>query len=198
MTIVLASANAGKVQELKQILEPILPAVEIIPAPEFLGNWEIEETGETLEENAYLKATHVFERLWRPVIADDTGLEVAALGGLPGVRTARFAGPNATALENNLLLLERLAGHTDRRAQFRTVLCYRDNLRTIFAEGTCSGTIAEQPRGTYGFGYDPLFIPDGYDRTFAEMEPDEKNRISHRRRALEHLVSQLRVLWNNQ
>jgi XTP/dITP diphosphohydrolase len=94
--------------------------------------------------------------------------------------------------------LERLAGHTDRRAQFRTVLCYRDNLRTIFAEGTCSGTIAEQPRGTYGFGYDPLFIPDGYDRTFAEMEPDEKNRISHRRRALEHLVSQLRMLWNNQ
>jgi len=198
MRIVLATANPSKAKEFEQILRPLLPEIEILPASLFLGNdWHVAETGATLEENAYLKATHVFERLWHPTIADDTGLEVAALDGLPGVQTARFAGPSATADENNALLLERLGGCIDRRARFRTVLCYRDRLRTIFAEGIVQGTIAEQPRGIHGFGYDPLFIPDGYDRSFAEMNSQEKHRISHRGRAATSLVSQLIALWNH-
>ncbi len=197
MTIVLATANPAKAQEFERILKPLLPNIGVVPASMLLGeDWLIEENGNTLEENAYLKATNIFERLWKPTIADDTGLEVAALNGLPGVRTARFAGPNASAAENNALLLARLRGNTDRRAQFRTVLCYRDRLRTIFAEGVCSGTIAEQPRGEHGFGYDPLFIPDGYPCTFAEMDPATKDSISHRGRAAMSLASQLIELWS--
>ncbi len=197
MTIVLATANPAKAQEFERILKSLLPNIAVVPASMLLGeDWLIEENGNTLEENAYLKATDIYERLWQPTIADDTGLEVAALNGLPGVRTARFAGPTATAAENNALLLDRLRGHADRRARFRTVLCYRDRLRTIFAEGVCSGSIAEHPRGEHGFGYDPLFIPDGYTCTFAEMDPATKNSISHRGRAAMSLASQLIELWS--
>lgn len=199
MTIVLATLNSAKARELEDILRALLDneTIVVITADRLLGqNVYIEEKGATLEENAYMKASYVFERTLLPTIADDTGLEVAALNGAPGVHTARFAGDSATAADNNLLLLDKLKGIVDRRAQFRTVLCYRDPLRTIFAEGICSGTIALEPRGAGGFGYDPLFIPDGYQQTFAEMETAEKNAISHRRRAIENLVQQLQQLWN--
>lgn len=199
MTIVLATLNSAKARELEDILRALLDneTIVVITADRLLGqNVYIEEKGATLEENAYMKASYVFERTLLPTIADDTGLEVAALNGAPGVHTARFAGDSATAADNNLLLLDKLKGVVDRRAQFRTVLCYRDPLRTIFAEGICSGTIALEPRGAGGFGYDPLFIPDGYQQTFAEMETAEKNAISHRRRAIENLVQQLQQLWN--
>lgn len=199
MTIVLATLNSAKARELEDILRALLDneTIVVITADRLLGqNVYIEEKGATLEENAYMKASYVFERTLLPTIADDTGLEVAALNGAPGVHTARFAGDNATAAENNLLLLDKLKGVVDRRAQFRTVLCYRDPLRTIFAEGICSGSIALEPLGAGGFGYDPLFIPDGYQQTFAEMDTAEKNAISHRRRAIENLVQQLQQLWN--
>lgn len=199
MTIVLATLNSAKARELEDILRALLDneTIVVITADRLLGqNVYIEEKGATLEENAYMKASYVFERTLLPTIADDTGLEVAALNGAPGVHTARFAGDSATAADNNLLLLDKLKGVVDRRAQFRTVLCYRDPLRTIFAEGICSGSIALEPRGAGGFGYDPLFIPDGYQQTFAEMETAEKNAISHRRRAIENLVQQLQQLWN--
>lgn len=197
MTIVVASSNPAKATELETILRSLFDEpVEIVLAADILGNeWTVEESGTTLEENAYLKASHVFERVFLPTIADDTGLEVEALAGLPGVRTARFAGENATAVDNNRLLLEKLKDATNRRAQFRTVICYRDRFRTLLAEGICTGTIADSPRGSGGFGYDPLFVPDGYDRTFAEMETHEKNRLSHRARALQSLVERLRELW---
>jgi len=198
MTVVLASANQAKAQELTSILRMLWnDSVTVVTAADVLGHALIvEESGCTLEENAYLKATAVFERTLLPTIADDTGLEVEALGGQPGVRTARFAGEDASWEANNDLLLRMLEGANTRRAQFRTVVCYRDKLRTIFAEGLCIGTIAEKPRGTGGFGYDPLFIPDGYPCTFAEMTPEQKHAISHRRRALENLVTQLREVWS--
>jgi len=198
MTIVLASANQAKAQELTSILRMLWnDSVTVVTAADVLGHGLIvEESGCTLEENAYLKATAVFERTLLPTIADDTGLEVEALGGQPGVRTARFAGEDASWEANNDLLLRMLEGANTRRAQFRTVVCYRDKLRTIFAEGLCIGTIAEKPRGTGGFGYDPLFIPDGYPCTFAEMTPEQKHAISHRRRALDNLVTQLREVWS--
>jgi XTP/dITP diphosphohydrolase len=198
MTVVLASANQAKAQELTSILRMLWnDSVTVVTAADVLGHALIvEESGCTLEENAYLKATAVFERTLLPTIADDTGLEVEALGGQPGVRTARFAGEDASWEANNDLLLRMLEGANTRRAQFRTVVCYRDKLRTIFAEGLCIGTIAEKPRGTGGFGYDPLFIPDGYPCTFAEMTPEQKHAISHRRRALDNLVTQLREVWS--
>lgn len=198
MTIAIASANPAKAQELESILAIVIEdPLTIVTATDLLGTeWHVEEPGHTLEENAYVKAVTVAERTLLPTIADDTGLEVEALGGQPGVRTARFAGDNATWEANNALLLERLEHTSDRRARFRTVLCYRDPLRTILTEGICTGTIAHEPRGSGGFGYDPLFIPDGYDRTFAEMTPEEKHAISHRRRALEQLAQRLRALWS--
>lgn len=199
MTIVMATLNPAKACEMEDILRALLDktTVVITRADLLLGqDVHIEENGATLEENAYLKVCYVFEKTLLPTIADDTGLEVAALGGDPGVRTARFAGNSATATDNNLLLLDKMKGIVDRRAQFRTVLCYRDRLRTIFAEGICRGTIALEPRGRGGFGYDPLFIPDGYQQTFAEMDTAEKNAISHRRRAIENLVHCLQQLWS--
>ncbi|MCX7929986.1 MAG: RdgB/HAM1 family non-canonical purine NTP pyrophosphatase [Chlorobi bacterium] len=196
MRLILASSNPAKIEELCIILHAVVAEpLEIIPASNVLGSWYVEESGSTLEENAYLKASAVFEQTLLPTIADDTGLEVDALGGQPGVRTARFAGDEATAEENNQLLLEKLSGVTNRRAQFRTVICYRDRLRTILTEGVCTGTIADVMRGTCGFGYDPLFLPDGHTRTFAEMEPHEKHQLSHRRRGLERLALQLAELW---
>lgn len=155
MTIVLATLNSAKARELEDILRALLDneTIVVITADRLLGqNVYIEEKGATLEENAYMKASYVFERTLLPTIADDTGLEVAALNGAPGVHTARFAGDSATAADNNLLLLDKLKGVVDRRAQFRTVLCYRDPLRTIFAEGICSGSIALEPRGAGDLG----------------------------------------------
>ena len=188
-SLVVATANRHKLRELRQIAELIAPGQLEFVSPQELGiPWEgIEESGTTVEENAYLKATALFERVWRPVVADDTGLEVEALGGNPGVNSARFVGSEA---ENRRAVLELLRGVPPerRRARFRTVLCYRDWLRTVCVEGVVEGWIAPEERGANGFGYDPIFIPEGCTQTFAEMEPEQKNRLSHRFRAL-------RALW---
>jgi XTP/dITP diphosphohydrolase len=193
--LVLATNNPHKVRELREIAELYAPGqLELLLPEELSQPWEgIEEVGATLEENAYLKATALFERLWVPVVADDTGLEIEALGGLPGVRSARFVGSDA---ENRRAVLELLQDVPPerRRARFRTVLCYRDHLRTLCVEGICEGWIALQERGEHGFGYDPIFIPEGSEQTFAEMAPQEKNRISHRARALRALIAELRRL----
>ncbi len=193
MKVVLATKNPHKLEEILSILGEI-PGVEFltfrdIPLP------DVEETGGTLEENAILKATSVARETGLPALAEDTGLEVEALGGAPGVRSARFAGENKDYRANNEKLLGLLEGVTDRRARFRTVavLALPDG-RTWTAEGVLEGRIAETPRGEGGFGYDPLFIPEGETRTLAEMSPEEKNRISHRRRALEAMRSILEEL----
>jgi XTP/dITP diphosphohydrolase len=154
------------------------------------------EDGATLLDNARLKAAAIAAATGEPALADDTGLEVAALGGAPGVITARFAGPNATYNDNVARLLEEMEGVVNRKARFRTVamVCWPDG-REIAAEGYVDGVIAAEARGDHGFGYDPVFVPEeAGGRTFAELGPEAKNALSHRSRALHALVEALTSL----
>jgi XTP/dITP diphosphohydrolase len=188
LRLVCASANPDKVAEIATILGP---DVELLPRPGDVP--DVVEDADTLEGNARLKATAIATATGEPALADDTGLEVAALGGAPGVYAARYSGPGATYAGNRAKLLAELAGQTDRRARFRTVamVAWPDGSE-VAAEGVCDGTIAEQERGERGFGYDPVFVPvDGDGRTFAEMTDAEKNALSHRARALRNLVNTL-------
>ena len=181
MRIVCASANPHKVEELARLLPSW---VELVPRPSDIG--DIDEDAPTLEGNAIIKAVEIANHASEWAIADDTGLEVEALNGAPGVRSARFAGEHATDAENRALLLAKLDGITNRSARFRTVVALVSSKGDIhFVGGECAGTIAESERGDGGFGYDSLFIPtDGDGRTFAEMTGPEKDAVSHRGRAL--------------
>jgi len=194
--VLLGTGNPAKLQEMREILGEI-PGIEWVSALD-LNLPEPPEEGKTLEENAILKAVLYAKSSGLPAIAEDTGLEVAALSGAPGVLSSRFAGKEKDYAANNKKLLELLAGAADRTARFRTVavLALPDG-RFWTSEGVLEGTIAEEPRGSGGFGYDPLFIPAGETRTLAEMSPSEKNAISHRRKALEGLRPLLRVLTEN-
>jgi len=194
--LVLATRNPGKVDELRALLAGL--PVEPLPARALDAPPDVEEDADTLEGNALKKARAFYAHSGRPALADDTGLEVAALDGGPGVHTARFAGPNATPEDNKQRLLDVMKGVDDRRAQFRTVvaLIASDGASHTF-EGVCRGTITMEPRGTGGFGYDPLFQPEGHDRTFAQMSPREKNEISHRRKALDAVRSFLQERIGN-
>lgn len=153
---------------------------------------EIPETGATLDENASQKAHYVYERTGLDCFADDTGLEVEALNGAPGVRSARYATDGHDFAANNRKLLKELEGKTNRKARFRTVISLIRGGVEQQVEGVVSGTIATKESGCEGFGYDPLFIPEGHNTTFAEMTADEKNAISHRGRAVQALVNILR------
>ena len=188
ITIVCASTNAGKIAELAALLDGV---VEFLPRPVDLP--DVVEDADTIEGNARLKAVAVCAATGLPALADDTALEVDALGGAPGVRTARFAGDQATDADNRALMLQRLAGvpRSERRARFRTVIVVRwPDGRELVSEGSCEGHIAFAERGQRGFGYDPVFVPDGSgDRTFAEMSEAEKNLISHRGRAVRSLAA---------
>ena len=181
MRIVCASANPHKVEELARLL-PLW--VDLVARPSDIG--DIDEDAPTLEGNAIIKAVEIANHASEWAIADDTGLEVEALNGAPGVRSARFAGEHATDAENRALLLAKLDGVTNRSARFRTVVALVSSKGDIhFVGGECIGTIAESERGDSGFGYDSLFIPaDGDGRTFAEMNGPEKDAVSHRGRAL--------------
>ena len=188
--LVLATANAGKAEEIAAVLGE---RFDLLPRPDGLA--EVVEDGETLEANARLKAAAVCDASGCAAVADDTGLEVAALDGRPGVRSARYAGEDAVAADNVAKLLDELATtpEGERRARFRTVVVvrYPDGAEVV-AEGSVEGAIATEPRGTGGFGYDPVFVPDGSGgRTFAEMAPEEKNAVSHRGRALRALAERL-------
>ena len=192
MRLVLATANPHKATEIARLLGT---AVEVVPRPASVG--EVDETADTLEGNARLKAQAVAAVAGEPAVADDTGLEVDALGGQPGVWAARYAGPGATYADNVAKLLSELDGvpAERRRARFRTVavVCWPDG-RELVAEGAVEGVIAEAARGTNGFGYDPVFVPDGGGgRTYAEMTLDEKQAISHRGRAFRALSQLLRA-----
>lgn len=187
MRLVLATANPDKVVEIGAILGD---GVELVPRPASVP--DVVEDADTLEGNARLKAVAIVEATGEPAVADDTGLEVDALGGAPGVHSARFAGEHATYADNVAKMLESLADHPDpsaRRARFRTVALARFPDGTeVVAEGAVAGTIAAEGRGSEGFGYDPLFVPDeGDGRTFAEMTPAEKHAVSHRGRAFRAL-----------
>ena len=181
MRIVCASANPHKVEELARLLPSW---VELVARPSDIG--DIDEDAPTLEGNAIIKAVEIAIHASEWAISDDTGLEVEALNGAPGVRSARFAGDHATDSENRALLLAKLDGVTNRSARFRTVVALVSSKGDIhFVGGECVGTIAESERGDSGFGYDSLFIPaDGDGRTFAEMTGPEKDAVSHRGRAL--------------
>ena len=189
--LVLATANPHKAAEIAEVLEGV---ADLLPRPDEVG--EVEETGETLEDNARLKAVALVEATGTAAVADDTGLEVAALGGAPGVYSARYAGENATYSDNVAKLLAAMAGKSDRRARFRTVALARwPDGRELLAEGVVDGTIAEVPRGEGGFGYDPLFVPDeGDGRTFAQLAEESgwaKHRLSHRGQAFTQLAALL-------
>lgn len=188
-TLVFATNNDHKTRE----IELILGGEYAVKTLKSIGcHTDIEETADTLEGNALIKARFVKENFGLDCFSEDTGLEVSALDGAPGVHTARFAGESRDPQANIALLLERLKDKSDRSAQFRTVIALcRDGQETLL-EGICRGRIAETPSGTGGFGYDPVFIPEGYDRTFAELGDDIKNKISHRALATSKLVDFLR------
>jgi XTP/dITP diphosphohydrolase len=193
---VLATANPDKAREIIEVLRVVGDELRLDPRDPSLP--EVEETGATLEENARLKAQAICDATGLPAIADDTGLEVDALDGAPGVRSARFAGEDATYADNVALLLERLQGvePPGRTARFSTVAIARwPDGREVAAFGAVEGTIAAAPRGTGGFGYDPVFVPDeGDGRTFSELRPAEKHQVSHRGRAFRTLAEGLRIV----
>ena len=187
--IAIASRNPGKIREIRSICSDW--PVEWITADEHEDPWPgVEETGQTYLENALLKARAVAGSLGVPAVADDSGIEVDALGGAPGPRSARYAGEEATDEENLRMLIRAVAGvpAEGRTARYRcvSVVAWPDG-REVSAEGTCEGTLVSKPRGTGGFGYDPVFVPAGWDKTMAELRPDEKDRISHRGRAFRAL-----------
>jgi XTP/dITP diphosphohydrolase len=194
--LLLGTKNQGKIREILSILGD-LPNVDLLTHNERPFS-EVPEMGETFLDNALLKARGVSEETGLPVLAEDSGLEVEALEGAPGVRSARFAGEDAADKENIEKLLALLKDVPDERRTARfvcvAVLRFPDG-REIITEGELRGRIAKEPRGRHGFGYDPVFIPEGYDRTLGELGPAVKDRISHRRKALEKLREELlRVL----
>jgi XTP/dITP diphosphohydrolase len=192
MQLVCASANPDKVDEIRAVLAPL--GIELLPRPDHVA--DVVEDQPTLEGNARLKAVAICEATGQPALADDTGLEVDALGGAPGVFSARYAGEDATYADNVAKLLDALADvpePEERMARFRTVVLVRyPDGREVIAAGWVDGTIALAPRGTNGFGYDPVFEPvEAEGRTFAELAIEEKNGISHRARALRTLAELL-------
>ena len=186
MKIVFATHNAHKVSEVQAVLGS---EYQLVTATEAGITEEIPETQPTIEGNALQKARYVYEHTGLNCFADDTGLEVEALNGAPGVYSARYAGEHVSYADNNVLLLKNLAGCENRKARFRTVIALIVDGKEYLFEGRVEGTIATEPHGEGGFGYDPLFIPEGSQLTFAEMSPEAKNGISHRGRAVAKLVA---------
>ena len=187
--IVFATNNHHKLDEARQILQPL--GVEVLSLSDIDCHTEIPETGATLDDNARQKAMFIKEHYGYDCFADDTGLEVDALGGAPGVYSARYAGPGHDSAANMRLLLSKMEGKTDRKASFRTVVALAEGSRLATVSGECPGEITSVPCGAAGFGYDPVFRPDGYDVTFAQMSAEQKNAISHRGRAMTALAGLL-------
>jgi len=191
MELVLASNNAHKIDEIRQIL----PAhIKVLSLKDVGFTQDIAETGKTFDANAEIKANAIFEQVQLSVFADDSGLEVTALNKAPGVKSARYAGEPVDAEKNIDLLLKNLEGKTNRKARFVTVICLKLPQKSFFFEGEVWGQITTERRGQGGFGYDAVFMPDGYQQTFAEMSADAKNQISHRKQALEKLLPYLAFL----
>ena len=190
MKILIASRNAHKIEEIREIFQ--LPGVEWVSTAAFPELHDVIEDGATFEANAIKKATELARATGLWALADDSGLEVAALGHAPGVYSARYAGEPSNHANNNAKLLRELAGKTDRTARFRCVVALSDPAgRAETVSGSCPGRIIAALRGAKGFGYDPLFVPDGHAQTFAEMGSELKNKLSHRGRAL----AQAREKW---
>lgn len=193
MKLILASNNAKKMKELRAILSDM--DVEILSQREAGCNFEVDETGTTFAENAYLKAKAVFDATGEATVADDSGLMVEALGGEPGVYSARYApgGHDATDKERYEYLLKKMGDTENRKAKFvSSICCLLPDGRIIRTEGECHGRILTEPCGEGGFGYDPIFMPDGYDESMAQLGTEVKNKISHRAHALAKFKEELR------
>jgi XTP/dITP diphosphohydrolase len=187
----LASANIHKIEELEQMLKPL--GVELKSTRDVPGTEDVDEDQPDLEGNALKKARHWQRKTGLPSLADDTGLEVEVLDGAPGVHSARYAGEKATYDQNLKKLIRELNGEKNRRALFRTVIAFvEDEGKEHLFEGVCKGTIIPEARGEKGFGYDPVLVPEGHEKTFAELSSVEKNRISHRGLALEQFLDFLK------
>ncbi len=186
--LVFATNNAHKLEEIRAILGD---RIEVLSLKDIHCDADIPETADTLEGNAALKAEYIYRNYGMDCFADDTGLEVEALGGAPGVYSARYAGSGHDSEANMKKLLAELNGVTDRKARFRTAICLIEGGEKHLFEGIVKGEIIEDKRGNSGFGYDPVFVPEGYAETFAEMGNDEKNKISHRARAVQQLCAYL-------
>ncbi len=183
MNLLVATRNPHKLAEIRAILAR--PDLELVGAAELAGLPEVIEDGRTFQSNAVKKAVMLARHARRWTLADDSGLEVAALGGEPGVQSARYAGEPSDAAANNAKLIERMRGQRRRAARFVCVIALASpSGRAQIVEGTVAGVLLEAPSGAGGFGYDPLFVPEGYAQTFAEMDPALKNGLSHRARAL--------------
>lgn len=193
MKLVFATNNKHKLQEVRDILGD---RVEVLSLSDINCYDDIPETGTTLQENALIKARWISEKYNCNCFADDTGLEVEALGGAPGVYSARYAGEECDSQANMQKLLHNLTGENNRDAQFRTVIALIIDKEEILFDGVVKGTISCEKMGEAGFGYDPIFIPEGYDVSFAQMGSEEKNRISHRYRATEKLSKHLKEKYD--
>ena len=187
--LVFATNNVHKLEEIRAILGD---KVEILSLNDIDCHADIPETADTLQGNAALKAQYIYENYGLDCFADDTGLEVEALNGAPGIYSARYAGGEGHDSEANMKkLLSEMQDKDNRRARFRTVICLIEGGKEHFFEGIVNGSIIRERKGGAGFGYDPVFMPDGYSETFAEMGNDEKNKISHRARAVQKLCEYL-------
>jgi XTP/dITP diphosphohydrolase len=183
-TLIMATANAHKAIEVSEMLEG---QVEILTLKDIQCTVDIPETGLTFQENALQKAKYIWDHYQKDCFSDDSGLEVDALNGAPGVYSARYGGIPKSDTKNNALLLENLEGTSNRKARFKCVIALILKGQVHYFEGSVEGTIRNKPSGVDGFGYDPLFQPDGYKVTFSEMTSEEKNKISHRGRAIEKM-----------
>tara|TARA_B100000575_G_scaffold293973_2_gene307317 strand:+ start:2057 stop:2641 length:585 start_codon:yes stop_codon:yes gene_type:complete len=184
--IVLASRNPNKIHELRELLS--IPDLRVLSTTDFSELEEVEEDAVTLEGNALKKAKYVAMVTGLPSLADDTGLEVVALNGAPGVYSARYAGEQASYDDNVEKLLSEMTQMNVRNAQFRTVVAFVDADKQWLFEGVCTGQISRYRKGAEGFGYDPIFVPDGFEQSFAEMDAKQKNSISHRGLAMKKAV----------
>jgi XTP/dITP diphosphohydrolase len=191
--ILLASRNAKKLAELRRILTPALPDVEVVGLDDLAPYPELPETGATFADNALIKAREGYRQTGLPTVADDSGLAVDALNGMPGVLSARWAGGHGDDTANLRLVLDQVRDVPDERlgAAFLCAVAYVDDAGEILTDGRMPGHLEREPRGGNGFGYDPIFVPDGHDRTSAELSIEEKDAISHRGQALRKLAGRL-------
>jgi len=193
-TLIFATNNAHKLKE----IQAVLPKTYSVTSLKQAGiNITIEEPFNTLQENAFQKANTIFQLTQQHCFSEDTGLEVVSLNGAPGVKSARYAGEDQNYQKNNEKLLLAMQNDNNRKAQFKTVICLILEGKTYYFEGICKGTIALSPRGGQGFGYDPLFIPNGSKYTFAEMDILEKSKFSHRKKALDKMIAFLETYTFN-
>lgn len=190
--LVIASRNDHKILEMEQLLSPL--GIEVLSTKDFPNLEEVVEDRPTLKGNALKKARYVAAQTNLPALSDDTGLEVEALNGEPGVYSARYAGPSASYEDNVIKLLDELSGKENRKARFRTIVALVDGDEEFTFEGICNGKIIEEQRGSEGFGYDPIFMPVDYEHTFAELDSSTKNLISHRGKAVEKFVKFLKEM----